>query len=47
MGRVGRRLGGALTTLGVLLTFWSRLPGIGVPLFLGGVALIVWAWRLD
>ena len=47
MGRIGRRLGGALTALGVLITFWSRNPWVGVPLLLVGVVLAILAWNLD
>ena len=46
-GRILRRLAGALIGLGVIITFWSRIPLLGVPLFLGGVILAVWAWKFD
>ena len=46
-GIEGRRLGGALTSLGVLITFWSRNLWVGVPLLLVGVILVIWAWNLD
>jgi hypothetical protein len=33
--------------LGVLITFWSKIPLLGVPLMIAGVVLAIWAWNID
>jgi hypothetical protein len=43
--RVGRRLGGAFTMLGILITFWEEAPLLGVPILAAGVLLIIWTWK--
>ena len=39
MGRIGRKLGGVLIGLGLVITLWSRIPVTGCALAPGGVIL--------